>query len=285
MEKLKHSESVQDPANQTQNATGLELPSANRNNKMRSTWKGFKSDRFNITKRMSVNSPDPHQTNAFNVSSAYKFAQDDEDDVVYMRMSKYEDKMRSHDERLAYEQQKIIDSCKNHSFHVDNTKSLYDNMMKKRYEDSFMRTVNKQLKTKTQIEKRDKTVAETVVEQLQEKHRANQEKLRQQQEEERRQFKERFQKLHQTIRKNEEKLTNQRMEANELMTTKIEKKRLLFDSQMDNDRRLKMMRHNFHTVMMTKHQMKEKKLGDVKRIMINHHKEPIQALYGTLHGQ
>lgn len=60
-----------------------------------------------------------------------------------MKISKYEDKMRSHDERLTYEQQKIIDSCKNHSFHVDNTKSLYDNMMKKRYEDSFMRTVNK----------------------------------------------------------------------------------------------------------------------------------------------
>ena len=167
--------------------------------------------------------------------------------------------MRSHDERLAFEQQKIIDSCKNHSFHVDNTKNMYDEMMKKRYEDSFMRTVNKQLKTKTQIEKRDKNVAETVVEQLQRKHRENQAKLKQQQEEERRQFKERFHRLHETIKKTEEKLTNKRDEASEMMNTKIEKKRLLFDSQMENDRRLKMMRHNFHTVMMTKHQMKEKK--------------------------
>ena len=67
------------------------------------------------------------------------------------------------------------------------------------------------------------------------------------------------------------------------MSTKIEKKRLLFDSQLENDRRLKMMRHNFHTVMMTKHQMKEKKIGEVKRILINHHQEPIHTLYGTLH--
>lgn len=87
--------------------------------------------------------------------------------------------MRSHDERLASEQQKIIDSCKNHSNHVEYTKNMYDENMKKRYEDSFMRTVNKQLKTKTQIEKRDKNMAETVVEQLQRKHKENQEKLRQ----------------------------------------------------------------------------------------------------------
>ena len=65
--------------------------------------------------------------------------------------------------------------------------------------------------------------------------------------------------MHETIKKTEEKLTNKRDEASEMMNTKIEKKRLLFDSQMENDRRLKMMRQNFHTVMMTKHQMKEKK--------------------------
>jgi len=60
-----------------------------------------------------------------------------------MKMTRYEDKMRSHDERLASEQQRIIDSCKNHSNHVENTKALYEDMMKKRYEDSFSKTVKK----------------------------------------------------------------------------------------------------------------------------------------------
>ena len=41
---------------------------------------------------------------------------------------------------------------------VDDTKAFYDDKMKQRYESSFMRTVNKQLKTKNQIDKRDKMV-------------------------------------------------------------------------------------------------------------------------------
>jgi hypothetical protein len=34
--------------------------------------------------------------------------------------------MRSHDERLASEQQRIIDLCRHHSMKVDETKAFYD---------------------------------------------------------------------------------------------------------------------------------------------------------------
>ena len=79
---------------------------------MRFTWKGVSTDRFNMTKRTSVNSPNLHNlSNGFLNNSMVKFANED-DDVVYFKMTKYEDKMRSHDERLTQEQQKIIDSCK-----------------------------------------------------------------------------------------------------------------------------------------------------------------------------
>lgn len=253
---------------------------------MRNTWKGVNTDRFNMTKRTSVNSPNPQHniSNGFLNSSQVKFSAED-DDVVYFKLTRYEDKMRSHDERLASEQQRIIDNCRQHSQKVDETKALYEDMRKQTYEASFMRTVNKQLKTKTQVEKRDKNVAETVVEQLQEKHRQKLQKLRNQQEEERRQFKERYHKMHQTIRETEEKITLQRAAGSELMSGKVERKRLLVDSQAENDRRLKMMRHNFHSVLMSKHQYKDVKIGQVKRIMINHKGEPIHTLYGTLHNE
>ena len=63
--------------------------------------------------------------------------------MVYFKLAKYDDKMRSHDERLASEQQRIIDLCRQHSMKVDETKALYDDKMQQRYETSFMRTVNK----------------------------------------------------------------------------------------------------------------------------------------------
>ena len=66
--------------------------------------------------------------------------------------------MKAHEDRLAYEQSKIIEKCQNHSMHVESTKSYFDELMKKRYEDTFTKTVHKKLKTKTQIEKRDKFV-------------------------------------------------------------------------------------------------------------------------------
>jgi hypothetical protein len=85
------------------------------------------------------------------------------------------------------------------------------------------------------------------------------------------------------LRDTDQKINNQRAHLSEIISGKVEKKKLLFEDQMENDRRLKMMRLNFHSVLMTKHQMKEKKIGEMKRIMINHKKEPIDALYSTLH--
>jgi hypothetical protein len=178
LEKLKHSESMQDQNGKEGNS--LELPSpSNRNNAMRFTWKGIRSDRFGVTKRTSIPTPGLNKagiTNGFS-ASAYKFSAED-DDVVYFKMTKYEDKMKAHEDRLASEHKKIIEKCQNHSMHVDSTKSNFEELLKKRYEDSFTKTVTKSLKTKTQVEKRDKFVTETVVESLQEKHRQNLERLR-----------------------------------------------------------------------------------------------------------
>jgi hypothetical protein len=60
--------------------------------------------------------------------------------------------------------------------------------------------------------------------------------------------------MHKTITQTEEKIRKRQEFENEIMSGKVERKRLLVDSQVENDRRLKMMRLNFHSVLMTKHQ-------------------------------
>jgi hypothetical protein len=57
---------------------------------------------------------------------------------------------------------------------------------------------------------------------------------------------------------------------------------LLFEDNMENERRIKMLRHQFHTAMMNKELNKGKKIGEMKRIWINPKKETVQTLYGNM---
>jgi hypothetical protein len=59
---------------------------------------------------------------------------------------------------------------------------------------------------------------------------------------------------------------------------------LLFEDKNENERRLKMMRQNYHQSLVDRQQSKEKKIGEMKRIWLNHEKQPVETLYGSLHG-
>ncbi len=42
------------------------------------------------------------------------------------------------------------------------------------------------------------------------------------------------------------------------------------------------MRQNFNTQMMLKHQDKDRKIGEMKRVWINKDDEPVEALYSVI---
>ena len=136
--------------------------------------------------------------------------------------------------------------------HVDRTKNLYDQMMETRYQTSFTKTVHKKMKTEKNLENRNKAIKETV-EDLQDKLHRKQERLQNHIEEERRHFKEKIHGMNKKIQKIEDTIEQQRLQASELLSGKVEKKRLIIQDTLDNDRRMKLMRQNFNTQMMLKH--------------------------------
>ena len=108
------------------------------------------------------------------------------------------------------------------------------------------------------------------------------EKLNRQKEEERRHFRESLQKINHKIDYTEEKIERQRQMASDLMSGKVEKNRLIARDTMENDRRMKLMRQNFNTQMMIRHQFKDEKINEMHRILMNSKGEPVDALYESM---
>lgn len=65
--------------------------------------------------------------------------------------------------------------------------------------------------------------------------------------------------------------------------TAAEKKRLLFEDKKENERRLKAMRQTFYQGIMERHQSKENKVREMRRVWLNKDRESIDTLYGVLH--
>jgi hypothetical protein len=136
--------------------------------------------------------------------------------------------------------------------HVDRTKNLYDQMLETRYHNSFAKTVQKKMKTQKNFDNRDKAIKDTV-DDLQTKMQRKQERLHNHHEEERRDFKDKIHGMNKKIRKIEDIIEQQRQMASEMLSGKVEKKRLTMEDTLENDRRIKLMRQNFNTQMMLRH--------------------------------
>ncbi len=59
--------------------------------------------------------------------------------------------------------------------------------------------------------------------------------------------------MNKKIRKIEDIIEQQRQMASEMLSGKVEKKRLTMEDTLENDRRIKLMRQNFNTQMMLRH--------------------------------
>ena len=88
--------------------------------------------------------------------------------------------------------------------------------------------------------------------------------------------------MNSNIEKTNQTINNQKQQAADILSGKVEKKKLLIEDQTENDKRLKMLRKSYHNALMDKHAMKEQKIGEMKRIWLNHNKEPVESLYGSL---
>jgi hypothetical protein len=88
--------------------------------------------------------------------------------------------------------------------------------------------------------------------------------------------------MNKKIQKIDDTIEQHRQQASEMLSGKIEKKRLIIQDTLDNDRRMKLMRQNFNTQMMLRHQEKEKKIGEMKRVWINHKGDPVETLYDSI---
>jgi phosphoenolpyruvate carboxylase len=125
-------------------------------------------------------------------------------------------------------------------------------MLETRYQNSFAKTVQKKMKTQKNFDNRDKAIKDTV-DDLQTKMQRKHERLHNHIEEERRNFKDKIHGMNKKIKKVEDIIEQQRQMASEMLSGKVEKKRLTMQDTLENDRRIKLMRQNFNTQMMLRH--------------------------------
>jgi len=56
----------------------------------------------------------------------------------------------------------------------------------------------------------------------------------------------------------------------------------LFEDKNENERRLKSMRLDKKQAIIEKHEVKGKKISEMRRIFLNKDKEPVESLYGSM---
>lgn len=100
----------------------------------------------------------------------------DEEDEVFFRMTRFQDKMRNAEERYAEKQQDIVGKWQSRSNYVSQKLDSHHQSMRLKWQDTFARDVNKLENLKKKNETREKLLNEAS-ESLQDQHRHKLEKL------------------------------------------------------------------------------------------------------------
>ena len=103
------------------------------------------------------------------------------------------------------------------------------------------------------------------------------------QDDKRRDFQEKLTNLGEDKKKVEQKVRESKTRREEAIMSVAEKKRLLFEDKKENERRIKAMRQTFYQGIMERHQSKESKVREMRRVWLNKDRESIDTLYGVLH--
>lgn len=102
-------------------------------------------------------------------------------------------------------------------------------------------------------------------------------------EDKRREFEEKLNNLSEDKKRVEKKVRESKTRREEAIMSVSEKKRLLFEDKKENERRIKAMRQTFYQGIMERHQSKESKVREMRRVWFNKDRESIDTLYGVLH--
>ena len=89
----------------------------------------------------------------------------EEDDQVYYKMVKFEDKMKNAEERYFEKQQEIVQKGQQRASMIAQKREDYGEQLKVRWQDSFAKSVNRKLESKKKSEMREKMI-NTAVEDL-----------------------------------------------------------------------------------------------------------------------
>jgi alpha-glucuronidase len=102
------------------------------------------------------------------------------------------------------------------------------------------------------------------------------------QDDKRRELNEKIANLDSDRKKVELKVRESKSNREEAIMSAAEKKRLLFEDKKENEQRLKAMRQTFYQGIMERHQSKESKVREMRRVWLNKDRESIDTLYGVL---
>ena len=125
--------------------------------------------------------------------------------MVSLKMAKFDDKLRSAEERFMEKQSEIKARGQSHALNVARTLDVYDQQQKEKWEETFSKNVNKQLAVKSKLDSRAKDLNKQA-QMLEQRHRMNQEKIKRQQDDERRELKSKVFGMSQKIQQTEEKI-------------------------------------------------------------------------------